>query len=32
VFRDVDGAWKLARRLVVLDSTTVPMLNLSFLF
>ncbi|HSK90369.1 MAG TPA: 3-phenylpropionate/cinnamic acid dioxygenase subunit beta [Euzebyales bacterium] len=32
VFRDVDGTWKLARRLVVLDNTTVPMLNLSFLF
>lgn len=32
VFRSVEGAWKLARRLVVLDNTTVPMLNLSFLF
>lgn len=32
VFRDVDGTWKLARRFVVLDNTTVPMLNLSFLF
>jgi ethylbenzene dioxygenase subunit beta len=31
-FRRVDGAWKLARRWVVLDSTTVPMLNLSFFF
>jgi ethylbenzene dioxygenase beta subunit len=32
VFRRVDGAWKLAKRLVVLDNTTVPMLNLSFFF
>lgn len=29
--RDEDG-WKLARRLVVLDNTTVPMLNLTFFF
>jgi ethylbenzene dioxygenase beta subunit len=32
VFRRVDHAWKLARRLVILDNTTVPMLNLSFFF
>jgi ethylbenzene dioxygenase subunit beta len=32
VFRREDGMWKLARRLVVLDSTTVPMLNLTFFF
>jgi ethylbenzene dioxygenase subunit beta len=32
VFRQVDGAWKLADRFVVLDSTTVPMLNLTFFF
>ena len=32
VVRRVDGDWKLARRLVVLDNTTVPTLNLSFLF
>jgi ethylbenzene dioxygenase beta subunit len=32
VFRRVDHAWRLARRLVVLDNTTVPMLNLSFFF
>jgi ethylbenzene dioxygenase subunit beta len=32
VFRREGGRWKLARRLVVLDSTTVPMLNLTFFF
>ena len=31
-FRSVDGAWKLARRWVVLDSTSVPTHNLSFFF
>ncbi|HEY6018117.1 MAG TPA: aromatic-ring-hydroxylating dioxygenase subunit beta [Gaiellaceae bacterium] len=30
VLRRVDGGWRLARRVVVLDSTTVPTLNLSF--
>jgi ethylbenzene dioxygenase beta subunit len=31
-FRSVDGAWKLARRWVVLDVTSVPTHNLSFFF
>jgi ethylbenzene dioxygenase beta subunit len=31
-FRSVDSAWKLARRWVVLDSTSVPTHNLSFFF
>lgn len=31
-FRHTDDRWKLARRWVVLDNTTVPMLNLSFFF
>jgi ethylbenzene dioxygenase subunit beta len=31
-FRRVDGDWKLAHRTVVLDNTTVPMLNLTFFF
>lgn len=31
-FRQVDSAWKLARRWVVLDSTTIPTHNLSFFF
>lgn len=31
-FREVDGAWKLARRWVVLDSTSMPTHNLSFFF
>lgn len=30
--RQVDGSWKLARRRVILDNTTVPTLNLSFFF
>jgi ethylbenzene dioxygenase beta subunit len=30
VLRRVDGRWRLARRRVILDSTTVPTLNLSF--
>lgn len=30
--RRVDGGWKLARRRVVLDSTVIPTLNLSFFF
>lgn len=30
VLRRVDGSWRLARRRVILDSTTVPTLNLSF--
>jgi ethylbenzene dioxygenase beta subunit len=30
ILRRVDGAWKLAQRRVVLDSTTLPTLNLSF--
>ncbi len=30
VLRRVDGGWKLASRLVILDSTTLPTLNLSF--
>lgn len=32
VLRWEDGAWKLARRKVILDNTTVPTLNLSFFF
>lgn len=32
VLRRVAGEWRLARRLVVLDSTTIPTLNLAFLF
>jgi ethylbenzene dioxygenase subunit beta len=32
VLRQVDGAWRLARRRVILDSTTIPMLNLTFFF
>lgn len=32
VLRNVDGAWRLARRWVVLDNTTIPMLNLTFFF
>ena len=31
VLRRVDGAWRLAKRWVVLDNTTLPTLNLSFL-
>ena len=31
-FRKVGGDWKLARRDVVLDSTTIPTLNLTFFF
>lgn len=31
-FRPTDDGWRLASRTVVLDSTTVPMLNLTFLF
>jgi ethylbenzene dioxygenase beta subunit len=31
-FRSVDGVWKLARRWVVLDVTSVPTHNLSFFF
>ena len=31
VLRRVDGEWRLAKRWVVLDSTTLPTLNLSFL-
>lgn len=31
-FRNIDEAWKLARRWVVLDSTTIPTHNLSFFF
>lgn len=31
-FRLVGGRWRLAARTVVLDSTTVPMLNLTFFF
>ena len=30
--RQVNGAWKLARRDVILDNTTLPTLNLSFFF
>ena len=32
VLRSVDGAWRLARRLVVLDNTVIPTLNMSYLF
>lgn len=32
VLRRVDGGWRLAERLVILDSTTLPTLNLSFFF
>ncbi|MGH2663874.1 MAG: aromatic-ring-hydroxylating dioxygenase subunit beta [Actinomycetota bacterium] len=32
VLRQVDGAWKLAKRDVILDNTTLPTLNLSFFF
>ncbi|HVS85314.1 MAG TPA: 3-phenylpropionate/cinnamic acid dioxygenase subunit beta [Gaiellaceae bacterium] len=32
VLRLVAGEWRLARRLVVLDSTTLPTLNLAFFF
>ncbi len=31
VLRRVDGGWRLARRRVILDNTTLPTLNLSFL-
>jgi ethylbenzene dioxygenase beta subunit len=31
VLRRVDGEWRLAKRWVILDSTTLPTLNLSFL-
>jgi ethylbenzene dioxygenase beta subunit len=31
VLRRVDGSWRLAKRWVILDSTTLPTLNLSFL-
>jgi ethylbenzene dioxygenase subunit beta len=31
-FRREGDAWKLARRWVILDSTTIPMLNLTFFF
>lgn len=30
VLREVDGRWLLARRKVILDNTTIPMLNLTF--
>lgn len=32
VLRREEGAWRLAHRTVVLDNTTIPTLNLSFLF
>jgi ethylbenzene dioxygenase beta subunit len=32
VWRQVNGAWRMARRDVVLDNTTLPTLNLSFFF
>ncbi|WP_083441941.1 aromatic-ring-hydroxylating dioxygenase subunit beta [Nitriliruptor alkaliphilus] len=32
VFRHEEGRWKLADRWVVLDSTTIPMINLTFFF
>jgi ethylbenzene dioxygenase beta subunit len=32
VLRRVDGEWRLASRRVILDSTTLPTLNLSFFF
>jgi ethylbenzene dioxygenase beta subunit len=32
VLRRVDGDWKLARRLVILDSTAIPTHNMSFFF
>lgn len=32
VLRQVDGDWKLARRMVILDSTALPTHNLSFFF
>ena len=32
VLRQVNGSWKLARRKVILDNTTLPTLNISFFF
>ncbi|HYX91065.1 MAG TPA: aromatic-ring-hydroxylating dioxygenase subunit beta, partial [Myxococcaceae bacterium] len=32
VLRQVNGGWKLARRRVILDNTTLPTLNISFFF
>ena len=32
VLRRVDGEWKLAKRVVILDSATLPTMNISFFF
>lgn len=32
VLRQVDGDWKLAKRVVILDSATMPTMNISFFF